>query len=328
MLKYTLTRLARSLISIIVIIFVVFLLLRLMPSEGYFTRDDYFNMTENARDQYLIDIGVKGNPLVLFKNFVIDIFNGDLGYVLRVDKAYTPITEVLAERIPYSLKFGAASMLLSLLLGIPMGISMAKNKDKLQDVAGTAYIVAVRAIPSLIYLFLMQVIITDLLNIPMTFNDSIPVTWILPVISLSLPSIAWYAVWLRRFMVDEVNRDYVKFACSKGIPEEKIMKKHILRNALVPLIQYFPAQLLLTVSGSLIVESLYSIPGMGGLLVAAIKELDNSVVQILVMLFSVLSIIGILLGDIAMALIDPRIKLSTSKGKKRKRIKNGVTSND
>lgn len=327
MFKYTIKRLAQSLITIFVIIFVVFLLLRLMPTEGYFTRDDYFNMTENAREQYLIEIGVKGNPIVLFKKFMGNMFHGDLGYALRVDKVYTPITEILAERIPYSLKFGIASMLLSLLIGIPMGISMAKNKDKIQDMAGTAYIVAVRAIPSLIYLFLMQVMITGWLNIPMTFDDTKPITWLLPIISLSLPSIAWYAVWLRRFMVDEANRDYVKFARVKGLNENKVMKGHILRNALVPLVQYFPTQLLLTVSGSLVVESLYSIPGMGGLLITAIQELDNSVVQILVLLFSVLSIIGVFLGDIAMALFDPRIRLSDDSGKKKKKKLKKVTAN-
>lgn len=327
MFKYTLKRLAQSLITIFVIIFVVFLLLRLMPTEGYFTRDDYFNMTENAREQYLIEIGVKGNPIVLFKKFMVNMFHGDLGFALRVDKVYTPITEILSERIPYSLKFGVASMLLSLLIGIPIGISMAKNKDKIQDMAGTAYIVAVRAIPSLIYLFLMQVMITDWLNIPMTFDDTNPITWILPVISLSLPSIAWYAVWLRRFMVDEANRDYVKFARVKGLDENKVMRGHILRNALVPLVQYFPTQLLLTVSGSLVVESLYSIPGMGGLLITAIQELDNSVVQILVLLFSVLSIIGVFLGDIAMALFDPRIRLAGDSGKKKKKKLKKVTAN-
>ncbi|MEG1528167.1 MAG: ABC transporter permease [Clostridia bacterium] len=298
------------------------MLLRLMPTDGYFTRDDLFNMTEFEREQYLIDIGVKGNPFVLFGKFFVNLFQGDLGEVLRVDKIHKPIVDLLAERVPYSLAFGGVSMVISMALGFFMGISMAKNKDKLPDLLGTGYVVAVRAIPSLIYLFFIQVYFTRWFGIPMTFSDSNPATWVLPVISLSLSSIAWYAVWLRRFMVDEENRDYVKFARAKGLSERKIMNSHILRNALVPLVQYFPTQLLLTISGSLVIESLYSIPGMGGLLVKAIQEMDNNVVQILVLLFSILGIVGVFLGDIAMAIIDPRIQLtSSSKRKAKKEVK-------
>ena len=160
--------------------------------------------------------------------------------------------------------------------------------------------------------------VTRLFNIPMMFSERNPVTWILPTISLSLSSIAWYAIWLRRFMVDEENQDYVKFAISKGMTGRQMRFKHIFRNAVVPLVQYFPMQMLLTISGSLIIESIYSIPGMGGLLVEAIKEMNNSLVQILVMLFSVLGVLGVFLGDVLMALVDPRIKLTSQKKKVKK----------
>ena len=204
-------------------------------------------------------------------------------------------------------------MVLSLILGLLMGMAMAKGKGKCPDALGTGYVVIVRAVPSLIYLFLLQIAVTGLFHIPMMFSERNPVTWILPTVSLSLSSIAWYAIWLRRFMVDEENRDYVKFARSKGMTDWKLMKRHVLRNALVPLAQYFPLQMLLTISGSLVIESLYSIPGMGGLLVEAIQEMDNSLVQVLVILYSALGVLGVFLGDILMVLLDPRIRLTDKK---------------
>ncbi len=308
MAKYIFKRILQSLLSVFIIVFVVFMLLRLMPTEGYFTRDDYINMSEAEREMYLVEIGASGNPLELFGDFVISLANGDLGES-HILQPHVEITDILAEKIPYSLSFGVVSMIISLVLGLGLGMLMARYKDKFIDYLGTGYIVIVRAVPSLIYLYLLQIFITGLFSIPMMFNERNSVTFIMPVISLSLSSIAWYAIWLRRFMVDEKNKDYVKFATAKGVSEGAITVKHILRNALVPLVQFFPVQMLLTIGGSLVIESLYGIPGMGGLLVDAIKEMDNSLVQILVILFSVLGVLGVLLGDVLMALVDPRIKL-------------------
>ena len=110
-------------------------------------------------------------------------------------------------------------------------------------------------------------------------------------------------------MVDESTKDYVKLCQIKGMSSRAIMFKHVFRNAFVPLGQYLPTTLLNTVVGSIYVESLYSIPGMGGLLVDVIKRQDNAMVQAIVMIYSSVGIIGLLLGDLLMAVIDPRITL-------------------
>ena len=132
-------------------------------------------------------------------------------------------------------------------------------------------------------------------------------TWILPVFSMSLGNIAYYAMWLRRYMVDEMNKDYVKLARAKGLSNMKITVGHVFRNAFVPMIQYIPTSLMFTVCGSIYIESLYSVPGMGGLLVDVINRQDNPMVQAIVMIYSCVGIIGLLLGDLLMAMIDPRI---------------------
>jgi oligopeptide transport system permease protein len=300
-------------ISVILIVISVFMLLRLMPISGYFTRDDYINMTEQMRNAYLKSLGVFDNPLVQLKNFAVNLFHGDLGRSITVYPKME-ITEILAQKVPYSVKFGLAGMSISVVLGVSLGIAMARFKEKLVDTLGTIYIVLVRAIPSLIYLFLIQIWVTGVFGWPMVFYDDQPISWILPTVSIALSGIAWYAIWLRRFMVDEENKDYIKFARAKGLSHKYIIKKHVLRNAIVPLVQYLPMQLLLTIAGSLIVENIYSIPGMGGLLVYAIRQQDNNLVQILVLIYSVLGVLGVFIGDILMVLVDPRIKLEESKG--------------
>ncbi len=309
MTAYILKRLGQSLVTIALVVFAVFMLLRLMPTTGYFTREDYVDMDQAGRDAYLRSLGVLDDPLTQFGRFVAGVAEGDLGRSITVYPK-TPVTEILAEKLPYSLAFGGAGMALSMAIGLWLGVSMARHKDGLVDGLGTAYIVIVRAVPSLIYLFLIQAFVSGLLGWPMVFYLDEPVSWVLPTVSMALSGIAWYAIWLRRFMVDEENKDYLKFAVSKGLPRSRVMTGHVLRNAIVPLVQYFPVQLLLTIAGSLVIESIYSIPGMGGLLVYAIRQQDNPLVQVLVLFYSVLGVVGVFLGDLLMALVDPRIKLA------------------
>jgi len=150
--------------------------------------------------------------------------------------------------------------------------------------------------------------------LPILFDIDKPISWILPAISMSLGGIASYAMWMRRYMVDELNKDYVKLARAKGLNNRAVMVKHIFRNAFVPMAQYLPASILFTIAGSIYIESLYSIPGMGGLLVEVVRRQDNTLVQALVLIYSSIGIVGLFLGDILMAIFDPRINLQKKGG--------------
>ena len=206
------------------------------------------------------------------------------------------------------------SMALSLLLGIPLGAKMARSKSKLWDKLGTGFIVFINAVPAAVYYIYLQSYGSSLLNISMLFDPKVLLSWVLPVFSMSLGSIAYYAMWLRRYMVDEMNKDYVKLARAKGVTSRDITMSHVFRNAFVPMIQYIPSSLLFTISGSIYIESLYSIPGMGGLLVDVITRQDNTMVQALVMMYASIGIIGMLLGDLLMVVIDPRISFAKREG--------------
>ena len=156
--------------------------------------------------------------------------------------------------------------------------------------------------------------LAELLGISLIFDEENWVSWVLPVFSMSLGNIAYYAMWLRRYMVDESNKDYVKLARAKGVSENNIALHHVFRNAMVPLVQYIPSAFLNTVVGSIYIESLYSIPGMGGLLVTCVQRHDNTMVQGIVLLYACVGIIGLILGDVLMVLIDPRINFGKKEG--------------
>lgn len=312
LLTYTLKRAGQSLITVLIVITVVFLLMRLLPVEGYFG-DSYEKLDAVQREAILKSMGLLDPWYMQLKDFFVGLTQGDLGTSI-IFRPNVPITEIIGPKIPFSAKFGLAAITMSLSVGLCMGIFQAREKDKLFDRIGTGYIVFINAVPAAVYFLFIQIYGTSITGLPMLFDKAKPSSWILPAICMSLGGIAGYAMWIRRFMVDELNKDYIKLARAKGMSNTAVMFKHVLRNAFVPMAQYLPTSLLMTIAGSLYIESLYSIPGMGGLLIDAIQRQDNPLVQSMVLIYSTIGIFGLFLGDVLMALVDPRIRLEKQGG--------------
>ena len=134
---------------------------------------------------------------------------------------------------------------------------------------------------------------------------------ILPIVSLALPSIANLMKWIRRYMIDQMNSDYVKFARSGGLTEGEIFTRHILKNAAIPIIQGIPAAVLGALTGAIITERVYVVPGIGNLLTEAINKYDNGVIVGGTLFYAILTVTSLILGDVLMAMVDPRISFST-----------------
>lgn len=316
MAKYILKRLLRSLVTALVIITAVFSLLRLMPVEGYF--NNYDKLRPSQINAGLERLGLNKPLHEQLTGFYRQLLRGDLGVSNKYRVGY-PISKIIAQKMPLSLKIGFMALALALAAGLPLGVLMAKSagsnrRIKLWDGIGSTFVVLVESIPPAVYYLFIQIYGTELLNnfinLPLLFKEDNPLTWILPVFSLSLGNMSLYAMWTRRYMIDESTRDYVQLARAKGVSPAAISRSHVFRNAVVPLVQYIPTSLMLTLMGSLYVESRYSIPGMGGLLVDVIKRQDNTMVQALVLIYALISISGLLIGDILMAAVDPRINLA------------------
>jgi len=215
-------------------------------------------------------------------------------------------------KVGYSFTIGIIAVALSYVLAIPLGTIMALKKDKFIDKLGTIYIVFIIAVPSLAYIFLFKAL-GGKLGLPTTFDMEKP-TWlmyVLPIISLSLPSIANLMKWLRRYMIDQMNSDYVKFARSGGLSEGEIFTKHILKNAIIPIVHGIPASVLGAMTGAIITERVYVVPGAGNLLTRSINAYDNGVIVGVTLFYALLTVVSIILGDILMSVMDPRISFTS-----------------
>ncbi len=212
--------------------------------------------------------------------------------------------------------FGLLSLVIAYALGLPAGMGMARNKGGFWDKIGVAFINFLIALPSLALIFFVRQIGGLVFKLP----DKFPIlgfknikSYVAPVLILSLLSIPGLMTWTRRYMIDQSNADYVKFAKAKGLSQREIFTKHILKNAIIPIVNGIPGSIILCISGAFITESAFAIPGMGKMLPDSISKMNNNMVITLTFLFATLSIFSVLLGDLLMTLVDPRIQLSEKK---------------
>ena len=239
---------------------------------------------------------------------------GELNQKYFVDDYTSVITRKDGlSKMGYSFVIGIIAVMITYCIAIPLGILMALRKDKLLDKLGTFYIIFITAVPSLAYIFMFKAIGGKVFGLPTTFDMENP-TWlmyILPIISLALPSIANQMKWLRRYMIDQMNSDYVKFARSGGLSEGEIFSKHILKNAIIPIVHGIPGSVLFAMTGAIITERVYVVPGAGNLLTNAINAYDNGVIVGVALFYALLTVASIILGDVLMSVMDPRISFTT-----------------
>lgn len=213
-------------------------------------------------------------------------------------------------KLGYSFLIGMLAVVLSYLIAVPLALWMARKRDKLPDRLGLAYIVFIMAVPSLAYIFLFKAIGGGL-GLPTTFDMENPnyLMYVLPVVSLALPSAANLMKWLRRYLVDQMSGEYVRFARAGGLSSREIFRQHIFKNAVIPMTHGIPAAVLLALTGAIITERVYVVPGAGNMLTRAIGAYDNGVIVGMVLFYGVLSVASVILGDVLMSLVDPRISL-------------------
>ncbi|MDD6258550.1 MAG: ABC transporter permease [Erysipelotrichaceae bacterium] len=218
--------------------------------------------------------------------------------------------------IQTSMTFGIVALMLAYLISIPAGMNMASHKGKFQDHLGTVWINFMIAVPSLAFIFFGRQILT-FIGLPQSFPTlgAHDIRSYIPgVVILALMNTGSLMLWTRRYMLDQASADYVKFARSKGLSQKEIFRNHILRNAIIPMVHDLPSNIILTITGAVLTETVFAIPGTGKLLPDAINDHNNAMIVALTFLYTALSITAVLLGDLLMAAIDPRIKLEDEGG--------------
>lgn len=343
---YIVRRILSALFTAILIVAVVTALIRLLPETSLYDVKLYNRLPDAAADRYkascLFQYGrcdKDGKPISIFENIVqyiywilpiykeipikwdtkydkvLEYFKGTV-YFGRSIVQNKFVTDMLAERMGISMKITLITVFFTYLIGYPFGIAMSKKPGGIIDKIGNVFIVLNYAIPGLVfYLFMKNILgspdgIFGFLNLGLFYEEGKPLTLVPPIFCMVFLSIPGVIIWLRRFMIDELSSDYVKFARSKGLSENRIMYTHVLRNAIVPLVRNIPATFIGAIVGSYFVEKIWSIPGTGILLITALQnEPDVPVVQGLTVIYALLGMVSFLLGDIITVFFDPRIKL-------------------
>lgn len=212
---------------------------------------------------------------------------------------------------------GLIGLALSYILAVPLGSYMARFKNTWFDSISTASLTFLLSLPTIALVYIIR-LIGSLIGLP----DSFPIlgagdwrSYVLPSLILGLLSTPGLAIWIRRYMIDMQSQDFVRFARAKGLSEQEISNKHIFKNAMVSIVPGIPGSVLGVIVGATLTETIFAYPGMGKMLIDSVRASNNAMVVGLVFIFTSLGVLSVLLGDLLMVVVDPRIKLTSKGGK-------------
>lgn len=310
--QYVLKRLAISIVTVLVVLFVLFLMLELMPGTPF--NDEKLTAAQKAllNAKYGLD-----QPVVIrFFKYIKAMLTGDFGVSYVIQKNM-PISEMLHARLPVSMQIGFQAVLLGTIIGIVLGIIAALKHNSFVDNLTTFISVIGVSFPSYVFALALSFFLGSKLGwFPILYTKNQPfVSTILPTVALAMFTVATVARFARSEMIEVLHSEYMLLSESKGVGRIRLILIHALRNALIPIITVLAPLVVGLMTGSLVIEQIFSIPGIGSLLVTAIQVNDYNVILALSFVYSVMFIIITLIVDILYGVIDPRIRLA--KGERR-----------
>lgn len=316
MFKYTMQRILAMLITLFIILSIAFLVIRLMPGSIYDDMDTLSaDMVKILEDKYHLN-----DPIIVqYRYFLEDIiFRGDWGTSVAVQPK-VPVWEVLANKIPISLQLNIISLLFSIPVGILAGIASAIGKNTKVDYVISFLVVLFISVPSFIFATVLQYFLAYRLGwFPIIYQPTAEasvkyMSMVLPVLALSFGPIARVARYLRGELIENLNSEYMLLARTKGLTSFQATVRHSMRNSFVPLANIIIPMFTNILTGSLVVEQIFSIAGVGGLLVKSINASDHTLTIAILIFYSLVSLITILIVDLSYGIIDPRVRMGGAK---------------
>ncbi len=305
--KYIGKRVLTSIFTLLVILLVLFILMQLMPGSPF--NDEKLN--DSQRAALYAKYGLDQPVVVQFLRYVRNMLTGDFGVSYNISKN-TPISQLIMTRLPISIGIGGAAVSIGAIIGLILGLIAAIYHDTWADTLCTVISVIGVSVPSYVFALLLSYQFGFRMSIfPMLFDAKRMMTSsVLPSLSLSMFTTATIARFTRSEMMEVLDSEYMLLAESKGISGSALLFRHALRNALIPIITVLAPLVVDLMTGSLVVEKIFAIPGVGSLLVNAIQSNDYNVVISLAFIYSALYILLMLVVDILYGIIDPRIRLA------------------
>jgi peptide/nickel transport system permease protein len=310
---YLLRRIAQSVVVVLVVTIIVFTLLHQLP--GGPARAVLGNRATALQiDQFNQENGLN-RPLVLqYLDYLHRWATGDFGFSYKLNQS---VGSLLAQRLPKTLVLNALALLFTLLVAVPVGILQAVRRNRLFDYLATGLSFVFYAAPTFFLGLIMILVFSgDLGLLPPEAPQSDGVrpifaefnAMILPIATLALLSIAGFSRYMRSSVLDNISADYVRTARSKGCSETRVLRAHVLRNALIPIATLVGLSLPTLFAGALVTESIFNFPGMGLLFWQSAQTSDFPVELGVVLVAAVATVIGNLLADVSYVLLDPRVR--------------------
>ena len=313
MIKYTMKRVGMALLTLLIIVFLLFVLVRIMPGNPFPSERMSAEQIANKR----AEMGLDDPILVQFGRYMAGVLQGDFGKGTSLYYG-APINTVLSTAISNSFQIGGIAILMGTLIGLVLGITAALHRGKFLDGFCTVFSILGVCVPSYVFLIFLQYFFSFKIPFFPYFFDPKRFLFssVIPALSLSLFTMSTIARFTRNEMVEVFDSDYVRLAESKGLYGGKLVRRHVLRNALIPIVTVLAPLIVDLLTGALVVEKIYGINGIGKLMVDAIagEGIDYNYVLALGILYSALYIGIMLVVDLLYGVLDPRIRVS-AKGK-------------
>ena len=306
---YIVKRIVVAFLTLRLIMCITFLLMNAVPGSPFLTEKSTPEMIARANAKYGLD-----KPLyVQLFNYIKSYLQGDLGTSLKMQEG-TSVSRIIFHqgKFTLSLKLGVYALVLAVIIGIPLGCIAAYNRGKWIDGFLRVMTTVGVAVPTFVLATLLLVTFAVKLQWLPTLSGSLPdaKSYVMPVISLSFYYTCYVAKLTRTSMLDAINQDYIRTARAKGVKTRALILKHALRNSLIPVITYLGPVMAGIITGSFVVESTFSIPGLGKYYVQSVLNRDYPVIMATTVVLSALVILMNLVVDIAYKIVDPRITLT------------------
>ena len=304
MFKYIVKRIATGILSVFIVATLTFLLMNLVPGGPVVAEKSISKAAQEALEKkYGLD-----KPLIeRYGTYMGDFLKGDMGVSLR--QRGRTVNEIIKTKFPVSARVAGIAVAVALLVGIPLGCISAYNRGKFLDNFIIVLATCGIAIPSFISSVILLYTFGSKLNILPTIGLNTLSSYIMPVTALAIYPTAYITRLMRSSLLDVMGQDYIRTAKAKGLSNFKILFKHALRNAILPVVTYVGPMLASLMTGSFVVEKIFTIPGLGREFVSSVTNRDYTMVMGTTIVLASLVILANVVVDILYKIIDPRIKL-------------------
>lgn len=305
--KYVFKRLTIAVITVVVILFILYLMLNFMPGSPFNDEKLSAEQISALNAKY----GLNKPLLVGFFDYLKNMIRGDFGVSYNI-QVNMPIATMIAERFPISIQIGLQAAVVGTLIGLVLGIIAALKRNTVFDTTATVISVLGVSLPSFVFALALSYFLGFKIKLfPILYNsDQGLKSTILPTISLAMFTIASVARYTRSEMIEVLISDFMLLADSKGINKFRLIAGHALRNTMIGIITVLAPLIVNLMTGSLVVEKAFSIPGLGSLFIKAIQSNDYNVVMAISFIYSAMFIGVMLLVDVLYGVVDPRIRLA------------------